>query len=185
MKHFVSSVLLAVGLVLPLAAGAQPAPPPPDQMGPPPAMTATMDKIHAAAKTSAYGALTPDHRAKVQAIVDQVKAGTVTPRDGGAQIDALLTPDEKTAVLAASKKAHEDMRAAMSAAGYGPPDGGGGGPPGGPPPGAGPPPGGGPPDGGPGGMSGRHRPTPTAGRELIMLSMTPEQMRGMMRGPHN
>ena len=115
--------------------------------------------------------LTPAHAAAVTAIVAQVVAGSLDRRAAGAQIDALLTPVEQKAVLAASDKSRAAMRAAMMAAGGRPPDAGPPPPPGpgGPPPGAGPPP--------PGG--GRFGP-PSAGRYLLMVSMSREQMRSLM-----
>ena len=83
--------------------------------------------MRADAKTAAYAALTPAHSASVTAIVSQVAAGTLDRRAAAQKIDALLTPDESKAVLAAADKS----RAAMRAAGFAPP---------GRPPGAGGPP---------------------------------------------
>jgi hypothetical protein len=128
-----------------------------------------MEKLRADAKASAYAALTPAHAASVQGIVAQVAAGTLDRRAAAGQIDALLSPDEAKAVLAAETKSRAAMRAAFAGAGGPPPP-----PPGGPPPGAGgPPPGAGPPGGG------RFGP-PSAGRFLLMVSMAPRQMRNTM-----
>jgi hypothetical protein len=153
--------------LLPAAAFAQEGPP--GMGGPPsPQQQAAMEKIRTDAKAAAYAALSPAHAASVNAIVAQVAAGTLDRRAAGGQIDALLTPDEAKGVLAAAAKSRDAMRAAMGGA-AGPP-------PGGPPPGAGaPPPAGGPPPGGPPG-GGRFGP-PTAGRFLLMISMSPRQMR--------
>ncbi len=157
-------MLCSLGLLLAVPAGAFAQQGPPGMGGPPtPQQQAALEKVRADAKSAAYGALTPAHAASVNAIVAQVAAGTLDRRAASGQIDALLTPDEQKAVLAAMTKAREAMRAAMGSAG--------GPPPGGPPPGAGPPPGG-PPGGG------RFGP-PSAGRFLLMISMSARQMRGL------
>jgi hypothetical protein len=145
---------LCAAIAMPLAAFAQPAPS--MQGGPPtPEQRAAMEKARADAKVAAYQALTPAHVTSVSAIVAQVAAGTLDRRAAGGQIDALLTPDEKTAVMAAANKSFAAMRSAM------------GGPGGPPPPQAG---AGGPPGGG------RFGP-PSAGRFLLMVSMSRGQMR--------
>ena len=173
MKSFFTVLLVAAGLSVPLAALAQSPPP-----GPPPQMRAMMDQLHATAKTNAYNALTPDHRTQVQAIVAQVAAGTIGPRDASTKIDALLTPDEQKAVSAVEQKTFDDLHSAMAASGMPPPNGP---PPGGPPPAAAGPPAGPPPgaDARPYGSM-KHGP-PSPGRFLVMVSLTREQMRGMMR----
>jgi hypothetical protein len=152
-------------------------------------MRAKMDAMRAQSKADAFGALSPDHRAKVQAIVAQVSAGSLEPRDAVAQIDALLTPDERQSVEAVAEKSRDQMRAAFA--------GPGGPPPGGPPPAGAPapvgsppsyvapgssvvPPNGPPPEGGPAMHGHWHR--PTAGGFLLRLSMAPDAMHGM-RGP--
>jgi hypothetical protein len=124
---------------------------------PSPAMRAAMEQARADARAAAFAALTPPHAASVQALLAQVTAGSLDPRAAGTQIDALLTPDEKSAVLAAAEKARRNMRSALMGA---PPPPADGAPAGGPPPG-------GPPAGG--GMFG----PPTAGRLLVMLSVRP------------
>ena len=166
MKRFLALLVLCAGVAVPLSAFAQPAPPPPD--GPSPDQRAMMDKLRLDAKTAAFAALTPAHAAGVNAIVAQVAAGTLDRRAAGGQIDALLTPDEQKAVLAAADKSRKAMRAMMGGDGPPPPPG-----PGGPPPGAGPPPGGPPPG------EGRFGP-PSAGRFLLMVSMSRDQMRSTM-----
>jgi hypothetical protein len=149
--------------LLPVAALAQQGPP--GMGGPPsPQQQAAMEKIRADAKAAAYAVLSPAHVASVNGIVAQVAAGTLDRRAAGGQIDALLSPDEQKGVLAAAAKSRDAMRAALRGAGAPPP--------GGPPPGAGPPPGDGPPGGG------RFGP-PSAGRFLLMVSMSPRQMRGL------
>ena len=179
-------VLLGAILAAPLAAAAQT---PPDRMGPPPEMRAKMQTIHAQAKTDAYSALSADHRSRVQAIVTQVTSGTMRPREGSQQIDALLTPDESKAVLGVARTTRDAMRTAFaSMRGGSPPDAGAtpaAGTPVTPPNAAGPnapPPNGAPgaaaPNGAaPGGGYGRRM--PSAGRFLLMVSMTPEQMRAL------
>jgi hypothetical protein len=188
MKRALVIVALTASVFMPVVAFAQPAPSTPS-----PELRSMMEKIHAEAKMAAYAAIAPAHVASVNSITAKVAAGTLDPRSAGKQIDELLTTDEQNAVLAASQKARENMRAAMEAAGVGPM----GGPPGmgGPPPGmhggpggpdgaGGPPPGmGGPgmhggPDGPPGGPEGRHFGR-SAGRYLVMVSMTPDQMRNL------
>ena len=157
MKRLLVLLALGVSLAVPAVALAQPAPP--MQGGPTPEQQATMEKIRAAAKAAAFGALTPAHAGTVNGIVAQVAAGTLDRRAAATQIDAILTADEQKAVLAAADKSRRAMRAAMG--GDGPPPG-----PGGPPPGAGAPP--------PG--AGRFGP-PSAGRFLLMVSMTRGQTR--------
>jgi hypothetical protein len=141
-----------------------------------------MEKIHAEAKMAAFAALTPAHAASVTSITGQVVIGTLDPRSAGKQIDGLLTTDETKAVLAAEQKSRDSMRAAMEAAGVGPM----GGPPGmGGPGGRGGPPGMGGPGGAPpdrAGPGGGRRFGHSAGRYLMMVSMTPEQMQKLR--PH-
>jgi hypothetical protein len=157
MKRPLVLLALCASVAMPLAAFAQPAPPMPG--APSPEQRAMMEKLRADAKTAAYGALTPAHAAAVTAIVGQVTAGSLGRRAAGKQIDALLTPDEQKAVLSAAGTSRKAMMAAM----------------GGPPPGrGGPPPGSGPPRDG-----GRFGP-PSAGRFLLMVSMTRGQMRFTM-----
>jgi len=158
----------------PLLAAAQPAPGGPggDAMGPPPAVRAKLESISAQAKADVYAALSPAHRAAVEAIVAKVTAGALDPHAAGEQIDALLTPDESQAVLAVATKSREQMRVAFGGSAPPPPPDGGPPPPG-PPPAAGPPPGGPPP----GGMHERRK--PSAGGFLMRVSLTPEQMRAL------
>lgn len=162
MKSLLVVLALCATVALPVAASAQAGPP---GMGGPPSaqQRAAMEKLRADAKASAYAALTPGHATSVQGIVAQVAAGSLDRRAAAAQIDALLTPDEAKAVLAAEAKSRAAMRAAF--AGGAPPPPGAGAPP--PPPGAG-----GPPRGG------RFGP-PSAGRFLLMVSLAP-QRRGTM-----
>ncbi len=155
--------MLAACLGAPLAASAQPAGGP-DSGGPPPAVRAKLDAIAAQAKTDGYAALSPDHRANVSAVVAKVTAGTLEPRAAAAQIDALLTPDERTAILAVAAKSRTQMRAAFGGSMPPPPDGAG------PPPGAAAP----PPEAA---SSGRRQ--MTAGGFLLRVSITPEQMRAL------
>jgi hypothetical protein len=161
MKRPLVLLALCASVAMPLAAFAQPAPPMPGS--PSPDQRAMMEKLRADAKTAAYGALTPAHATAVTAIVGQVTAGSLGRRAAGKQIDALLTPDEQKAVLAAADTSRKAMMAAM----------------GGPPPGNGPPPagpGGPPPGSGQPRDGGRFGP-PSAGRFLLMVSMTRGQRR--------
>ena len=113
MKLSVPVLAALVASALPLSALAQAGPPP---GGPPPEMRAQMQQMHEAARTAAFGALTPAHRAQVQSIVDGVNNGTTTDlRAAAQQIDAILTPQESTAVLDALAKSREQMRDQMRA----------------------------------------------------------------------
>jgi hypothetical protein len=153
MKRLWMLCSLCMLVAVPAAAMAQQGPP--GMGGPPsPQQQAAMEKVRADAKAAAFAGLSPAHAASVNAIVAQVAAGTLDRRAAGGQIDALLTPDEQKGVLAAAAKSREAMRGA----------------------GAPPPPGGGPPPGPPG--PGRFGP-PSAGRFLLMVSMSPRQMRGL------
>jgi hypothetical protein len=173
MKRLIGLLFLCACAAVPAAVFAQPAPP--MQGGPSADQRAMMEKMRLDAKAAAYNALTPAHASGVTAIVAQVAAGTLDRRAAAGQIDALLSPDEQKAVLAAADKSRRAMRAMMGPPPDGPPPG-----PGGPPPGAGPPPPGGPPPGmGPPPDGGRFGP-PSAGRYLLMVSMSREQMRSLM-----
>ena len=149
--------LFAAAIALPFTSPALAQTPP---EGPPPAVRQQLEQLHATARTNAFNALSADHRAKVQSIVDQVNAGTLDRRDAATQIDAILSPDEKTAVLAEGKKMREAMRTYFA---QNPPPGG--------TMGAGP--------NGPGGQNANrpHR-TPSAGRTLLMLGANRMQHRG-------
>lgn len=125
-----------------------------------PAPSAQMIQAHAAAKTAAYNDLSADHRAKVQSIADRFNSGAIGRDDAISQIDAILTPAEKQAVLEEARKVHEQMRKDH-------PDGTMG--PGGPPPAGAPPrPMHGPPD---------------AGHFLLAVSATPERLHDAMGMP--
>ena len=109
---------LALGLALaPVMASAQPGPGP---GGPSPELRAKFDQLRADAKTNSLRALSADHQTKIQAIVDGFNAGTVTPTDAIAQIDAILTPDESKVILDQSQKMR-DARKALRPANAGPP----------------------------------------------------------------
>jgi hypothetical protein len=173
MKRLLLLIALCVSFA-PIAVRAQAGPP--SMQSPSPEQRAKMEAARVDAKAAAYSVLTPAHATAVSGIIAQVTAGSLDRRAAAGQIDAVLTPDEQKAVLAAAEKSRTAMRAAMMGAGApppgaGPPPPGAGAPPppGGPPPGAGPPP--------PGG--GRFGP-PSAGRYLLMVSMTPEQRRSLM-----
>jgi hypothetical protein len=183
MQRIIVVGTLAACVLLPAVANAQPGP---GDMGPPPAVRAKLDAVNAQAKAAGFAALSADHRARVQAIVARVSAGTLDPRSAAAQIDALLTPDEAKAVLGVATASRAQMRAAFGDAPPPPPPGGpnGAGGPGGP--GDAPPPSDGAPpqppaahDGPPPGPPGReHRPQ-TPGSFLMRVSITPEQMRAL------
>lgn len=104
--------------LIPCAALAQstpPRPPGPPGGGPPPQMRAMMDKMKAN-RAAMFAALSPEHRAAVEAAIGQLATGTLaSPQDAIKQIDSVLTPSEKTAVLAGHTKAMADMHAMMPA----------------------------------------------------------------------
>jgi len=143
MKRSLVLLVLCASVAVPVAAFGQPAGPPPNQ--------AMMEKMRADAKAAAYSALTPAHATAVTALIAQVAAGTLDPRAAGGQIDALLTPDEQKAVLAAGATSRQAMRASGMMGAGGPP-----------PPGP--------------GRYGRF----TAGRYLLMVSLSRGQMRSLM-----
>jgi hypothetical protein len=130
------------------------------QNGPPPAVMAQMEKIRSDAKVQAYKGLTPAHAAAVDRIVADLASRKDTDIRGAAKsIDDILTPDEKTNVVAAGAA----MRTAMENAR--PQGGPNGGPPNGPPP--------------DGAQRGGARGYNDAGGLLIRLDLTREQMRAL------
>lgn len=114
------------------------------------------------AKTAAMNDLSPDHRTAVDAIVQKFDAGSVSMSDAAGQIDALLTPQENTAVLGEAQKFREAMRQAFASNGG--PQGGPGGPPG-------------------GGDHGTHHRQPDAGRFLLMVSASRDALQRDRPGP--
>ena len=74
-------------------------------------MRAQMEQIHTTARNNALNDLSGDHRNRVQAIINQVNAGTLGRRTAAQQIDAFLSPDESQAVLAEGQKMRDSMRA--------------------------------------------------------------------------
>jgi hypothetical protein len=128
-----------------------------------PEMQAQLQTLRDTAKTTSFNALSADHRTKVQAIVTSFNSGSVSIADAVTQIDAVLTPSESAAVLAAGQTMRDAMRKAISDANGGSP------PPGrqGPPPGA-------------GGGQGQRRP-PDAGRILLQLAASPDALRAAVQ----
>ncbi len=59
--------------------------------------------------------LTPDHRARVQAIIDQVNANSLDRRAAAQQIDGILSPAEAQAVLEQEQGFRNAMRQAFAA----------------------------------------------------------------------
>lgn len=106
MKKPLLAIILAAASALPIAVSAQQPP-----QGPPPEMRAQMEQIHTTARNNALNDLSADHRNRVQAIVNQVNAGTLDRRTAAQQIDAFLSPSESQAVLAEGQKMRESMRA--------------------------------------------------------------------------
>src|ERR1700722_3992852 len=84
-----------------------------------PEMRAKMDAVRTDAKTATFAALSDAHRTAVQAIVDQFDAdgSALTLSAATQQIDALLSPQETTAVLAQNQKMRDAMRAAFASSG--------------------------------------------------------------------
>jgi len=117
-----------------------------------------MDAARSDAKTAALASLDDAHRAQVQAIVDRFDAdgSTLTLSDAAAQIDAVLTPQETSSLLAENQKLHDAMRAAFAGSGMA--------------------------GGGAGGHrnGGGHR-TPDAGRFLLQVDATPDRYRAAAR----
>lgn len=168
MKRVLMLLALCATVGVPAVALAQ-AGPGPGMPAPPSAeQRAMMEKLRADAKASAYNALTPAHRDRVTAIIADVAAGKQDPASAAKLIDDVLTPDEQKAVRDASEASFRARRAAMGA----PPPGPAGQPnaaqagPNGPPPRAGEP--------------GGRRFAPSAGRFLLLVSLSREQMRNLM-----
>jgi len=152
------TILFALSLLLcaaPVAAAAQGFP------GMTPEMQAQLQTLRDTAKTTSFNALSADHRTKVQAIITNFNSGSVSIADAVTQIDAILTPDESKAVLAAGQTMRDAMRKMRDAANGGspPPDRQG------PPPGA--------------GQSQRR--APDAGRILLQLGASPDALRAAMQ----
>src|SRR5437588_673866 len=141
------TIFFALSLALfaaPVAAAAQGFP------GLTPEQQAEIQTLRDTAKTTSFNALSADHRTKVQAIITNFNGGSVAIADAVTQIDAVLTPDESKAVIAAGQTMRDAMRKMYEDVNGGSP------PPGrqGPPPGAG---------------QGQRRP-PDAGRVLLQLA---------------
>jgi len=141
MKRWIGAATLAASMVFPAAAWSQPASGPPPG-GPPPAARAQMRAALGAANAAAQNALSPAHRDAVARITNSVAARSVDPRSGARQIDALLSADEKTKLVAIEQKLRTQMRSTMGGSPPPPPmgppafgDAGGSGGPPGPPPG--------------------------------------------------
>jgi hypothetical protein len=150
-----AAIAFAVAAI-PLSASAQPAA---SDNGAPSDWRAKMESVRAGAKADAFGALSDDHKAKVQAIVDAFDAdgSTVAIGDATKQIDAVLTPQESAAVLAAQQKMRDQMRAAMAANGETGEHHGGG------------------------GFGGGGRRAPDAGRFLLQVDAMPDRYRAAMQ----
>jgi len=128
-----------------------------------------MQQARSDAKTASWSALTADHQARVQTVVDGFNNGTLDIPTASQQIDAILTPTESAAVLAQSQKLRDAMKAAFAAnGGVGPAQGG-------PAPGQL-----GPGQGGPGRGMGAGR-TQDAGRFLLSLNADRDKWRAAMQ----
>jgi hypothetical protein len=152
MKLSVSVLALAMAAAMPLTVYAQVNAQSND--GPPPEVRAQMQRARDNAKAAAMNDLSPDHRAKVQAIISKANnAQSMSDLiDAAKQIDGVLTPDESKAVLGERDKMMQTIHANM-------------------PQGAGPVPGPGGEHHGPGaGMR------DDAGRFLLQLSISREKM---------
>ncbi|HKU66331.1 MAG TPA: hypothetical protein VJP85_01000 [Candidatus Baltobacteraceae bacterium] len=110
------SILFAgalTALASPLSAFAQMGPPGAPPGAPSPEMHAQFEKTRAQYQTAALNDLSPDHREKVQAILAQVKSGSLDPHAAATQIDGILTPGESQAVLGEVQKMHAAIKAQM------------------------------------------------------------------------
>jgi hypothetical protein len=155
MKMTLPLAALSLAVAMPFAASAQAGP---GAGGPPPEMRARMLQMRDDAHKAAFNDLTPAHRTQVQAIVDQVNSGKLTDFAAAAnQINAILTPDETKAVIAEHEKAFAAMHRDAS---------------GGAPPGA-------------QSTSEKPRPQMDAGHFLLLVSVSPDRMRDVMRGMHD
>jgi hypothetical protein len=193
------AIILVLGALVTAPAIAQQPPGPGDpNPGPPPEVVQHMQQARSGARTQAMNALSSDHQTKINALLTRIKAGQVTDaHDAARQIDAVLTPKEAQAVLAARDKLLADLRGWRPEPGMphnegpgGPGPGAGFGPGGGPGPGNGFGPGGGPGpgpgpgfdgDGPPGGgrrLAG-HAKRNDAGFALLMLNLDREQMHAL------
>ncbi len=156
MKNAIVALFIAaISLTATVAAQAQ-------EQGPPSQIRAQMEQIRSSARTAAFNDLSSDHRARVQAIINQVNSGSLDRQAAAQQIDEVLSPSESQAILAQGSKMRDAMRTmyqqrfqqngaeSQSAGAQGWHGGGQRGP------------------GGPGG-SGMQRRAPDAGRMLLML----------------
>lgn len=118
MKQFFGLVALC-GLLLPSVALAQNAPPPmqqrPDMAGMKQVFE-QVERIHRAERTQVLAALTPAHRELLARTVGEM-AVVADPdhKAAAARLDAVLSPGEKSAVLAAHTSAMTQMHDAMHA----------------------------------------------------------------------
>jgi hypothetical protein len=141
---------------------------------------AKYEQVRNDAKTASLNALSPDHRAKVQAILAKANSATSFSElaDEAKQIDAILTPDEAKAVLGERDKMVATMQASRPTDTAGPGQAG-------PGPGQGAPgqggPGGGYGGGGHRGGGGGMMRTNDAGRFLLMISLDPQKIRDLRR----
>jgi hypothetical protein len=158
MKLFPAAFAAVLASAIPLAGLAQqPAPPAAPPGGPSSQMRAQMLQARDNARNAALNDLSPDHRARVQGIIDQVNAGTQTDlRAAAQQIDAVLTPSESQAILGERDKMIASMHAQTSQQGAAGPSG----------------------QGGPAGPPHRAR-SNDAGRFLLMVGISPERMRAL------
>jgi hypothetical protein len=164
MKRPLLLLALCAIVALPVAAFGQAGPPGMQGASPSPEQRAAFAKARADAKVAAFAALTPAHKDRVNAIIADVAAGKSAPRDAAKLIDDVLTPDEQKAVRDVAQASRRAMRGGAT-----------GGPPPGPPPGSA---GSAAQAGGSPPPQGR-RFSPSAGRFLIMVSLTRGQLRSL------
>ncbi len=148
------TILFVLSLALfaaPVAASSQGFP------GMTPEMQAQVQALRDTAKATSFNALSADHRSKVQAIISNFNSGSVAIADAATQIDAVLTPDESKAVIAAGQTMRDAMRKMRDDANGGSP----------PPDRQGPPP----------GASQGQRRAPDAGRILLQLAASADALR--------
>jgi hypothetical protein len=155
------SALLALSALVPIAAGAQDAPPPPlaGKRAEFEATHAKFEQLRLKIRAQVLAVLTPADRTLLAQIVGSLAVADVPDVDGAAhRLDATLSTSQKAAILQAIEAGREEMRKAM------------------PPP----PAGFSPPPGLRRTQAFMHRRTPDAGAELLEVSV---QFREPHRGP--
>jgi hypothetical protein len=118
MKRLVLSLALAAAASLPIAASAQQAPPAPPTQAQRQQMRANfeqMRKLHDQFRAQVLGALTPEHRQLLAQVVGNLAVADHPDRKAAAaQLDAALSPGEKSAILGAANQMRDQMKSLMA-----------------------------------------------------------------------